>query len=261
LKAQINDIEISYRDEGLGTPVIFLHAFPLNQSMWDAQVEALRDHCRVITVDLRGHGESEAPFWFSSMEQFAGDVRALMDHLSIPKAVFVGLSLGGYVLFAFYRLYRERVFGLILSNTRPEADTQEKRQERFRMAQLAYRGGASTVADVMIRKLLCRDSITGRVDLVQKIRRMIEATPLQGIVGDLMGMALRAEAMLSEILCPTLVIVGKEDTLTTAQEAERMAGKIAGAHCLVIPSAGHLPNMEQEERFNAAVLEFIQSIK
>ena len=143
MQAKINGITLAYNDQGTGLPIIFLHAFPLNRTMWAQQEEALSSQFRVITIDLRGHGESDAPLWRYTLDQAADDVRGLLDYLSIPQAVFVGLSMGGYVLFAFYRKYAERVKGLVLADTRAQADTDEGKQARFEMAQIAYQQGAS----------------------------------------------------------------------------------------------------------------------
>ncbi|MEC4671361.1 MAG: alpha/beta fold hydrolase, partial [Nitrospirota bacterium] len=109
MKVHINGIDLAYSDQGQGVPLVLIHAFPLNRAMWEPQVQALATHHRIITVDLRGHGESDAPMWHYTLEQFADDVKALLDHLTISQATFVGLSMGGYTLFALYRKYPERV--------------------------------------------------------------------------------------------------------------------------------------------------------
>ncbi|MEK7336176.1 MAG: alpha/beta fold hydrolase, partial [Nitrospirota bacterium] len=120
MQAKINDMTLAYSDSGSGQPIVFLHAFPLNRTMWAEQEAALSSHHRVITIDLRGHGESDAPLWHYSLDQAADDVRALLDHLSIRQALFVGLSMGGYILLAFYRKYADRVKGMVLADTRAQ---------------------------------------------------------------------------------------------------------------------------------------------
>ncbi|MDH4098590.1 MAG: alpha/beta fold hydrolase, partial [Nitrospira sp.] len=122
---QVNGITLAYGDRGTGLPIVFLHAFPLNRTMWAAQEESLSSQFRVIAVDLRGHGESDAPLWSYSLDQAADDVCGLLDHLAIRQAVFVGLSMGGYILFAFYRKHADRVKGLVLADTRAQADSPE----------------------------------------------------------------------------------------------------------------------------------------
>ena len=151
---QVNGITIGYSDQGTGLPIVFLHAFPLNRTMWATQETPLSSQFRIITIDLRGHGESDAPLWRYTLDQSADDVRALLDHLGIQQAVFVGLSMGGYILFAFYRKYAARVKGLILADTKAQADTAEGKDGRFQMAQIAYKQGPPAIADLMIPKLL-----------------------------------------------------------------------------------------------------------
>lgn len=258
MKTQVNGITIGYSDGGHGLPLIFLHAFPLNRTMWAIQEQALSSQFRVITVDLRGHGESDAPLWHYTLDQAADDVRALMDHLSIKQALFTGLSMGGYILLAFYRRYPDRVKGLVLADTRAQADTQEGKEGRFQMAQTAYRKGPSAVADIMLPKLLSPATIQTRPEIVQKVRLMIEGNQISGIVGDLMAMAERPDSvpLLKQIACPTQIIVGEMDRATPPADAKLMAEQIPGAQLALIPNAAHLANLEQPEAFNQIVSSF-----
>ena len=141
MKTRINDIDLAYSDEGQGPPVVFLHAFPLNRTTWAPQVAGLSDRHRVVTIDLRGHGESDAPMWRYTLDQFAEDVNGLLEHLDIARATFVGLSMGGYILFALYRTHPKLFQSLVLADTRATADTPETKAARFSMAQIAYRRG------------------------------------------------------------------------------------------------------------------------
>lgn len=262
MDAQINGLTLAYTDEGKGMPVVFVHGFPLNRNMWAPQVQALSRQHRVITVDLRGHGESDAPLWRYTMEQFADDLTGVLDHLSIQQAVMAGLSMGGYILFAFYRKYANRVNALILSDTRAQPDTDEGRAGRFNMAQSAYTQGSGAIADVMLSKLLCPASLHTRPELVQQVRGMITAMTLGGMAGDLMGMADRPDSvpLLSTIACPTLIIVGELDLATPPSGARLMSEQIPGAQLKIIPGAAHLPNLEQPEAFNDAVRSFLASM-
>ncbi len=258
VQAIINGIALAYSDTGSGLPIVFLHAFPLNRTMWSAQEQALSSQFRVITVDLRGHGESDAPLWRYTLDQAADDVRALMDHLSIRQAVLVGLSMGGYILFAFYRKFPDRVKGLVLADTRAQADTAEGRDGRFQMAQVAYRQGPAAIADLMIPKLLSPASISSNPELVRTVRTMIEGNQISGISGDLMAMAERADSIpfLNEIACPTHIIVGELDQATPPSDAKLMADRIPGARLSIIPGAAHLANLEQPDTFNRIVAAF-----
>jgi len=259
MKALINDITLAYTDKGTGPPIVFLHAFPLNRTMWTAQEQALSSRHRVITVDLRGHGESDAPLWHYTLDQAADDVRGLMDHLSVSQAVFAGLSMGGYILFALYRKYADRVKGLVLADTRAQADTLEGKTGRFQMAQIAYTQGPAAIADLMIPKLLSPEAIRSNPTLVQHVRSIIEANQISGIAGDLMAMAERPDSvpLLRQITCPTQIIVGELDMATPIYDSKLMADQISGAQLTTIPGAAHLSNLEQPERFNQIVEAFV----
>lgn len=260
MKAHINGITLGYNDRGSGMPLVFLHAFPLNRTMWAPQEEALSRRFRTITLDLRGHGESDAPLWRYSLEQYADDVAGLLDHLAIKQAVLIGLSMGGYVGFAFYRKYADRLRAMVLADTRAQADSEEGRAGRFTMAQTAYKKGSGAVADMMIPKLFGATSLGTRPDLAAQIRGIIEGNEPSGIIVDLMAMADRPDSrsLLPTITCPTLVIVGEEDQPTPPADAEVIAQGIPGAALVVIPGAGHLSNLEQPERFNDVVGKFLE---
>lgn len=262
VKAQIKGITIAYDDKGAGLPLIFLHAFPLNRTMWSQQVDALSSRFRTVAIDLRGHGESDAPLWHYTLEQAADDVCALLDHLSIPRAVFVGLSMGGYILFALYRKYAERVVGLVLADTRAQADTVEGKQGRFQMAQTVYRQGPSAIADLMLPKLLSPATLESKSEVVYRVRAMIEGNQISGIAGDLMAMAERPDSvpLLEAISCPTQIIVGGLDQATPPSESELMAEQIPGARLALIPNAAHLANIEQADAFNQLVCSFASEL-
>lgn len=260
---EVDGIRLAYDDQGTGIPMVFLHAFPMNRTMWAPQLVALSRTARVITVDLRGHGESDAPLWHYSMEQFAGDLCALLDRLSLAQAVFAGLSMGGYLIFSLLRRSPHRVKAIVLAGTRAAADSDEARHARFMLAQVAYAKGASAVAETMLPKLLGPTSLTSRPDLVERVRSIIGRTEVSGIAGDLMAMAERPDsrALLPTIACPALVIVGEEDTTTPLQEARLIADQIPGARLEIIPNAGHLSNLEQPEAFNRALERFVSSLR
>lgn len=260
---QLNNITIGYSDQGTGLPIVFLHAFPLNRTMWATQERLLSSQFRIITIDLRGHGESDAPLWRYTLEQSAGDVSALLGHLEIRRALFVGLSMGGYILFAFYRRYAARVKGLILADTKAQADTEEGKNGRFQLAQIAYKKGPSAIADVMIPKLLSPATIQTNPDLVQQVRAMIEGNQISGIAWDLMAMAERPDsvALLKRITCPTQIIVGELDQATPPSDAKLMAEQIPHARLAIIPNAAHLANLEQPETFNQIVATFALNLE
>jgi pimeloyl-ACP methyl ester carboxylesterase len=263
MKIEINGINIDYRDEGSGLPVIFIHAFPLNQTLWDEQTAELKDHCRTITMDLRGFGNSDAPDGPYSMEQMAADVDALLSNLDIKRAVLVGLSMGGYISLAFLRNYPGAVRAMVLANTRAGADAANARERRMEAAKKAEREGASAIADDMATLALAPSTLDRRPDIVHRVRAMVESNAPHAIAAAQRAMAARSDSVeiLAGIDFPVLIIGGSEDRLTPVSEAKSMNGAIAGSRLVVIEGAGHLSNLEQPRQFNAALLDFIKSIK
>ncbi|HKQ06997.1 MAG TPA: alpha/beta fold hydrolase [Blastocatellia bacterium] len=262
MRATINHLNLEYRDQGSGEPVIFIHAFPLNQTMWDEQVAALSHRCRAITLDLRGFGGSDVADGPSTMEQMAADVRGLMSALKIERATLVGLSMGGYVSLAFYREYPDALRALVLADTRASADTHAARERRLHSAERAERQGAAAIADDMVPLLLGHTSQQTRPDIAARVRAMIEGNSPEGIAAAQRGMAARRDStyILAAIDFPTLIVVGAEDGLTPVAEAEALRDGIRGARLQIIDGAGHLSNLERPQEFNAALIEFIDSL-
>lgn len=260
MKIEINDIEISYRDRGSGLPILFVHGFPLDGTLWQPQLEGLSDDYRVIVPELCGFGES-TPSQKATMEQYADDVHALLDELEVGHVVLVGLSMGGYITFAFYRKYPDRVRGLVLVDTRAQADTEERRANRAATAQRVREEGAVALADEMADKLLSPVTLEHKPDIAQMVHAMMARQPVEGIVAALDGMAQRPDSrlLLGEIAEPTLIVVGADDTVTPVDDSQAMTDGIPGAELAVLPDAGHLPNLEQPEVFNQLLREFIAS--
>src|SRR5258708_25799762 len=145
--ATINGIDIAYRDEGVGQPILFIHAFPLHSASWERQLTAFLPHHRVIAPDLRGLGATARGSGAASLDQHADDLAALLSHLGIENATVVGLSLGGYISFALWRRHRERIAALILADTRAGADSEEGKHGREKNARLAEEQGLGAIAD------------------------------------------------------------------------------------------------------------------
>ena len=263
MKATINGIQMAYTDTGPGAPLLLVHGYPLNRTMWDAQVGNLGRDFRVIAPDLRGHGESEAPSGTYSMDVFADDLRALLDHLKIDRVACCGLSMGGYVAFAFWRKYRQRVRALVLADTRAHADTPEGKQGRLNTIQTVLKDGVSGVAAATAPRMLAPATAQGRPDLIEHVRAIMASTPVNGFVGDLRGLAERPDSTpaLAQIAAPTLVIVGDQDAVTPPADSQAMAKAIKGAALVTIPDAGHLTPMEQPQAFNDAVRKFLRGVR
>ncbi len=261
MKAVIDGITVGYTDQGEGTPLVFIHAFPLSKTMWQPQVDTLKEAYRVITIDLGGHGESDIVPWNDSLDGYAKTIIRLLDHLEIVQPVFVGLSMGGYILFSIYRHYANRVKALVLADTRAQADSEEGRAGRQMMAEVAFKDGASAIADLMLPKLLALSTIEQRPEITEEVRQMVLETSTAGIVVDLVAMASRSDStdLLSTITCPTLVIVGEDDQATPVAESQYMVDRISGVRFVTISQAGHLSNFEQPIAFNQAIESFLET--
>jgi 3-oxoadipate enol-lactonase len=227
--------------------------------MWAPQLTLADRGWRIIAPDLRGLGEASGKPAAMTMDDFAGDVIDLLDGLHIGDAVFGGLSLGGYVTFALMRHVPGYFRGLILADTRPQADTPEALENRRRMRTLATTRGPAAIADEMIPKLLGDTTRSRRPEVADRVRGLITANSAEGIAGAIDAMMSRqdAQALLSSIRVPTLVLVGDEDTLTPPALSEEMHRNIPGAELVVIEGAGHLSNLEQPDRFNDALGRFL----
>jgi pimeloyl-ACP methyl ester carboxylesterase len=230
--------------------------------MWDGEMVALlaEQRYRLVSLDWRGFGESDIVGAITTMDVLAGDVVALMDHLGIEKAVLCGLSLGGYVAFACLRQYAPRIAGLILADTRPAADTPERRDNREEVARLAETSGTTAIADLQLSRLIS-DYTREHDPLVEtRLRQMINAATVPGIAATSRGMALRADSsdLLAGISCPTLVITGEQDAIIPPSEAQAYAASIPNAQFVTIPNAGHLSNLEQPNIFVASISSFLR---
>lgn len=263
MRTEISKQTISYDDAGSGPPVVLLHAFPLSRSMWTPQMQALRTTHRLLAPDLRGFGGSKAFDDPPSLDQVADDVAGLLDELSIKdRIVLGGLSMGGYAAFAFVRRHANRLRGLILADTRAEADDAEGRANRDRLIAFAAQNTARAVLDQMMAKLIAPETMTRHPEVVESIRGIASSQTPAAIVGALKAMRARPDSgpTLASIRVPTLVVVGEKDTLTPPAMSESIAARVAAAKLVRIEGAGHLANLEKPEGFNAAVREFLQGL-
>ncbi len=255
-RVYVNGTELHYRDTGSGKDVVLLlHAFPLHSGMWSRQIAALEKKHRVIAPDYRGLGKSGVPTEASAMELLAQDVRALLQHVRVERAAVAGLSMGGYLALELFRQWPALFRGLALCDTRAGADTDEGKATREKFAQTAIEKGLLWVADEMTPKLLRPQPDPA---VVKEVRALIADGTPAGAAAAQRGMAKRPDSTptLAAIACPTLVIVGEEDSLTPPAESEKMAAAVKGAKLVRIPRAGHLSNIENPEAFTKALAEF-----
>ena len=260
----VNGVELAAVDRGTGLPLLLVHGFPLNHTLWQAQVEDCADHCHVIAPDLRGFGTSGVSEGEVSMEQMADDLAGLLDTMGIQEpVVFCGLSMGGYIAWEFWRRHGARLAGLILCHTRAAADSPEVAANRLLTADRVLAEGLAPIADAMIPRLAAEVTLTRYPERVETVRRMIFSNDPRGVAAASRGMARRvaATALLPEIACPTLLIAGQNDQLVPLAEMQAMAEAIPNARLVEIRDAGHLSPMENPAEVNAAILSFLGELR
>ena len=264
-------IAYAYREAGQGPPVLLVHGFPVDHSMWRGQIEAVAADHRVIAPDLRGFGatplaatEAEADQRAArgvAMEEYADDLEAVLDALAIHEPItLAGFSMGGYVAWQFWKKYRRRIKALVLCDTRAAADTDEARAGRIDMAEHVAEWGSAKVAEKMLPKLLAAETIDHRPDVVAPVRRVISGTDPRAISAAQRGMAARPDVTgwLSQIDVPSLFIVGEHDAISRADEMRSMAEAVPGGELVIVPQAGHMAPVENPEAVTAAIAEFLR---
>ncbi|MFU8773110.1 MAG: alpha/beta fold hydrolase [Anaerolineales bacterium] len=252
-----------YEIYGRDTPLLLIHAFPLNCQMWAPQIGDLAKEVKLIIPDMRGFGESDQPPETYRMEILADDCMALLDAVGAVQPVVIGgLSMGGYISLAFYRKYPQKVAGLILAATRASADTPEGKSNREAAAEKTKTLGVGALVSDMLPKMMAPMTYTSHPELVMHVESMMQGASVNGVVGALLGMKERPDSqdLLTQIDVPTLILHGTDDQLIPPQAAESMHEKIKGSKLSLVADAGHLLNIEQPQRFNQDVVEFLRSI-
>ena len=261
---QIKNFRLAYVQAGSGLPILFIHGYPLSSALWEPQLSGLVDAAHLLAVDLRGHGASQALPGPYQMDELADDCVAFMDAINVTRPfVACGLSMGGYVTMALFRKHASRLAGLVLAATRGGADSEEGKANRDKATALARQHGVSAVVDTILPKMLSPKTYTRSPELVEGVRKMMEGTSLEGVLGDLMGLRERPDSMttLQQVFLPTLIMHGTDDQLIPLSEAEAMASAVRGSELEIIPDAGHLLNLEQPELFNGVMRNFLQRIR
>ncbi|GAB6184906.1 alpha/beta fold hydrolase [Thermopirellula anaerolimosa] len=263
-RRHIAGVDLAVEIQGRGLPVVFVHGFPLDYTMWDAQIAEFSGDCQVLAPDLRGFGASGVTPGIVTMERFADDLAELADGVGIASqgVVLCGLSMGGYIAFQFLRKYAGLLRGLVLCNTRATADSDEVRENRYRLAAAVRQDGSEVVIRQMLPKLLAEQTRKERPDCVTRLEDMMRRASPEGIAAAALGMAERPDstALLSSVPCPTLVVAGEFDVLSPPSEMRMMANAIPGARFEVIPGAGHMTPMERPDEFNAILRDYLKSL-
>lgn len=261
---------ISYIDRGAGQPILLIHGFPLDHTMWDAQIEALSEHARVIAPDLRGFGTSPLgdidPVRGIPMERFADDLAELLDALTPAidrPVVLVGFSMGGYIAWQFVRRHAARLCALIQCDTRAMADTDEARAGRLKMAEKVAEWGSARVAEMMGPKLCAPSTFESKPEVIAAVRRVVENTSPAGIAAAQRGMAARPDmtGFLPQIKLPTLIVVGAEDAISPLAEMQSIAAAIPHSQFVIIPNSGHMTTMENPAAAIRSLQIFLNALK
>lgn len=259
---QINDLSVSYIYEGPeDAPVIvFLHGFPLNKSIWNDQMDALRGHYRVMAYDVRGHGDSAEGTGRFSMEMFAEDLISLMDALAIERASLVGLSMGGYIALEAIDKYPERFSALVLANTQCAADKPQPNNRK--PSDIFKEMGREKWADERLTKLFSPTSQAHLPGRLAAVKAMIMGISNTALISVMHAFNHRKETChaLGNIAVPVMILVGREDVVTPVAASELMKIAMPKAEMHIIENAGHLSNLENPDVFNAHLIQFFTGV-
>ncbi|MEM9028525.1 MAG: alpha/beta fold hydrolase [Pseudomonadota bacterium] len=259
MRATVNGIDLAYEICGSpdAPPVVLHHPLATTLRSWDALTSTLEPHYRVLRFDARGHGETSAPTGAYDFATLSKDVIALMDHVGMDKARFVGLSMGGMVGQHLGLGYGDRFhcLSLVSTSSAPAAAGAQAWQERIALAE---EGGMEATVDGAIARWVTDDTLSNRPDVVELLRGMVTSTPVAGFIGWCHAISqLDITANLPAVTCPTQVIVGSEDPATPPAAAQAIHGAIAGSEYVEIPGVSHMLQLENPPAFHAALLPFL----
>ena len=260
----INGINLYYTDTGNeeSSSIVFVHGFPFSSEMWNRQTKMLRDnnrHLRVITYDLRGHGQSDVGDGQYTIELFVDDLIALLDYLKINKTILCGFSMGGYIALRAIERNPERFSALVLCDTMSTADSNEAKVRRANSIKMVKKEGVEPFAEGFLKAVFTPQTFDTKPDIVDEIRKNILAGSAVGICGALLAMAGRTDTTeaLSKISVPTLVLVGEHDAVTPPSAAKSMHEKIPNSKLYLIKDAAHMSNLENPDVFNEHLARFL----
>ena len=241
-------------------PVVFLHAFPFSARMWQPQLSALSGRYSAHAANLPGFGGE--PAHAKTLSAFAESVLEELDVLGIEKAVFVGLSMGGYVAFRLFDLAPERFLGLLLADTRAGADPPEGKEKRTRLAEAVLKEGPKALLPDFLDAVLGETTKKARPEVVREVEAMILEADPEGVANALLAMRNRPDSfdLLPQMDFPVLLVYGEEDTLTPPEEGLKMLEKLPKGRMLTIPRAGHMANLEAPAAFNTALLGLLSEV-
>lgn len=254
---------LSYEDKNPGVssrvPLVLVHGHPFDRTMWHPQLSAFSAGRRVIAPDLRGYGASPVTPGTVPLARHAQDLRELLDALEVETFVLAGLSMGGQIAMECYDRFGDRVRGLVLADTFPEAETPEGRRVRLAMAERLLAEGMRGYADEVLERMVAPYADP---EVKAHVHRMMTATSPRGAAAALRGRAERPDyrGLLTRVTVPALVVAGADDTYTPVADAEAMHAMLPHSVLRVVEGAAHLPNLERPEEFNGALAEFLSGV-
>ena len=256
-----DDAEIFYQIEGSGPPVVLLHPFPAHHEFWNPIVPVLVSRYRILRPDLRGHGDSEIGAGPALISKHAADVARIMDAEGIGRAAIVGCSIGGYIIFEFWRRYRARISALTICDSRPQPDTAEGRANRLKAAADVLESGTEQYFQSMMPRFMGRTTVSSRPDIVAGALAMMRKMSAEDVSLVQRGMAERVDSVgdLKTINVPTLIVIGEEDQFSTVADGELMRQHIPNSQLKVIPKAGHYAPYEQPDAVGPVLRQFLDS--
>jgi len=257
-QCDLGNVHLAYHEQGMGTPVLLVHGYPFNSLIWSRASNLLASKgWRVIAPDLRGFRQSPpcGAERVTTMEQFADDLQILLQKIGITeKIIIVGLSMGGYITMQFAQKYADQLLGIVLCGTKTATDTPQIAENRQKQAAALRNGSLSLadIADMMIPKLFSAATQARKPELIAELRNIIiESEHVQGVAAAVLGMAERPDTteVLRQLDVPFLMVCGSEDQFSPPTEMRELANRAKQGTFIEIPESGHLPPMEQPERF------------
>lgn len=260
-KHTIRGLNVVEFGEGNQFSIIFVHAFPLCNRMWDKQVEALQDKYRVVVYDLRGFGYSELGDGHFTIDSHVSDLISIVDSLKLEKPVVCGLSMGGYITLRALELYQSKFKGVILCDTKAESDNNPTKLARAEQMKMIKNGQRDQFTENFIKAAISETNYAEKTDLVDLLKKLIGWQKNEAITGALLTLAARTDTTdsLEKLDIKTLVVAGKEDKLTPPEFSKIIYGKTKNSDLKLIPNAAHLPNMENPADFNTAIMDFLKT--
>ncbi|MGH2574401.1 MAG: alpha/beta fold hydrolase [Ignavibacteria bacterium] len=262
---KIYGLNVTEHGENNSQAIIFIHAFPLCNRMWDPQAEYFKTKYRVVVYDLRGFGHSEINDGQFPVDSHVDDLNSIIDKLNINKPIICGLSMGGYIALRALEMNQDKFKAVILSDTKAEADANAAKIKRAEQIKLIKSGGKNNFFEGFINNALSESTLKGNEEkqkIVKFLKEMMGWQSDTGICAGLMTLAARTDTTdsLEKVKIPALILVGENDKLVPPEFSKLMNEKITNSKLERIPESGHFPNLENPEAFNRAIENFIENL-